>query len=172
MGRQLQQILFQGVHFFVRRRYAAITPATQHAIAGELSVTRCAHSPLASDLSASTSYTIVVLTLSGLIYSSSSENYFTTVAPSTVPTPPRDLTVDNITSTSAFFSWTAPVSPGSTPVTGYDVFLLYALHPPSSADPALFTDPSVVSWLRSWGSEGSALTISATSYSAAGSLLS
>jgi hypothetical protein len=123
-------------------------------------------------LSASTSYTIVVLTLSGLLYSPSSENYFTTVALSTVPTPPRDLTVGNITATSAFFSWTAPVSPGSTLVTGYDVFLLYALHPPSSADPALFTDLSVVSWLRSWGSESSALIISATSYSAAGSLLS
>jgi hypothetical protein len=99
----------------------------------ELNLTRCAQSPLTSDLSASTSYTIVVLTLSGLSYSPSSEEYFTTVAPSTVPTPPRDLIVHNITVTSAFISWAAPVSPGSTPITAYEVSLSYVLHPPSPA---------------------------------------
>jgi hypothetical protein len=43
VGRQLQQILFQGVHFFVCRRYAAISPAMQHAICLANSALLAAH---------------------------------------------------------------------------------------------------------------------------------
>ncbi len=51
---------------------------------------------------------------------------FNTIAVTT-PSPPRDKAFSSITTSSAYMTWSPPLSDGNSPITGYQIALSYLL---------------------------------------------
>jgi len=65
--------------------------------------------------------------MNGLGYSDDpAQADFNTIAVTT-PSPPRDKAFSSITTSSAYITWSPPLSDGNSPVTGYQIALSYLL---------------------------------------------
>ncbi|HWZ95946.1 MAG TPA: polysaccharide lyase family 7 protein [Opitutaceae bacterium] len=101
---------------------------------GALAGTTASTSFTVTSLTASTAYTFTATAIYGTVESAHSNSVTVTTNPATVPLPPTNLTVSNLTGTTATVSWTASTSPG---VTGYTVSGF-------GAPPAVVLDPIMV----------------------------
>ncbi len=78
-------------------------------------------------LSSGTSYAVHVWAMNGLGYSDDPAHAdFNTIAVTT-PSPPRDKAFSSITTSSAYITWSPPLSDGNSPITGYQIALSYLL---------------------------------------------
>jgi hypothetical protein len=64
--------------------------------------------------------------MNGLGFSDPAHLGFDTIAVTT-PSPPRDKAFSSITTSSAYITWSPPLSDGNSPITGYQVALSYLL---------------------------------------------
>lgn len=75
-------------------------------------------------------YTVNVWAINAVGFSAALTRSLTTLTLS-VPSAPRSVAVDSVTSTTARVSWLAPLSDGNSPLEGYRVTLTYITAPAS-----------------------------------------